>query len=394
MNILSVHNRYLYRGGEDESRELENCLLRSHGHGVFEYVADNHDFGRQGPLGIGLRSIWNQQAYRSIRSVIRTNHISLVKVDNFFPQISPAVFYAAGAEGIPTVQALRNFRLLCPGATFFRNGRVCEDCLGKAFPWPGISHGCYRQSRTSSIAPALMASTHRMAGTWSSRVTAYVALSAFSKDKFIQGGFSETNIFIKPNFVNDSGVGPGDGDFALFVGRLSPEKGIGVLLSAWRQLGGRLRLKIVGAGPMESLVRDVAATNVGIDFLGKLPLSAAYDLMGKARALIFPSEWYETFGRTVAEAFAKGTPVIASNLGTMQRMVCHQKTGLHFEAGNATALAQQVVWMLENPEAWQEMRAEARHEYESHYSPERNYERMMEIYHWAKDQCAPNANWN
>lgn len=382
MNILSVHNRYLYRG-EDESRELEDALLCSHGHNVFEYVADNHDIDGQMLVGVGVRSVWSCKTYSNIRNQIRGNGIDLVKIDNFFPQISPAVFYAASAEGVATVQALRNFRLMCPGATLFRGGEVCEDCLGKVVPWPGVLHGCYRKSRTLTMGPALMASVHRVAGTWKDRVTAYIALSLFSRDKFIEGGLPEEKIFVKPNFATDTGIGSGNGDYALFVGRLSVEKGIDVLLSAWKRVGSRLRLKIVGTGPLEGQVREAAAVNPRIEYLGQKSLAETYELMGSALALVFPSQWYETFGRTVAEAFAKGTPVIASNLGTMRTMIAHRQTGLHFHSGNADALVEEVEWMLAHSGEWREMRAAARQEYEKHYSPERNYEMLLRIYKWA-----------
>jgi glycosyltransferase involved in cell wall biosynthesis len=324
--------------------------------------------------------VWNPASYSNIRDCIRKNHIDLVKIDNFFPQISPAVFYAADAEGVPTVQALRNFRLLCPGAVFFRDGKVCEDCLGKAVPWPGVMHGCYRQSRAQTLAPAVMSSVHRMAGTWSKRVTAYVALNEFCRNKFIEGGLPVEKIFVKPNFVPDGGVGSGDAGYALFVGRLSPEKGIDVMLSAWDRIGARLKLKVVGAGPLEQMVRDAVAANPAVEYLGEKSLTETFDLMGKAIALIFPSSWYETFGRTVAEAFAKGTPVIASNLGSMSTMVAHRSTGLHFEPGNPQSLVEQVEWMLRNPEAWSAMRISAREAYERLYTPERNYQIMMSIY--------------
>ena len=315
-----------------------------------------------------------------------------MKIDNFFPQISPAVFYAASAEGVATVHALRNYRLLCPGATFFRGGQVCEDCLGKAVAWPGILHGCYRTSKAVTIGPALMASVHRVAGTWKRRVTAYVALSSFSREKFVKGGLPEERIFVKPNFVTDSGVGAGNGDYALFVGRLSAEKGVGVLLSAWKRVGSRLRLKIVGTGPLERDVRDTVAVNQNIEYLGQRSLAETYDLMGSALTLVFPSQWYETFGRTVAEAFAKGTPVIASNLGAMRTMISHQRTGLHFESGNPDSLAEQVDWLLAHPDEWREMRLATRREYESHYGPERNYEIMARIYEWATAQANSNRH--
>lgn len=380
MNILSAHNRYLYRGGEDESTELENALLRSHGHNLIEYFVDNIDLKNQMLVGIGVRSVWNHGTYTKVKELIRENHIDLVKVDNFFPQISPAIYYAARAERVSTVQTLRNFRLACPGAVFFRDGEVCEECLGRVFPWPGVLHGCYKKSRALTIAPALMASVHRVAGTWANRISAYIALSEFSRDKFVEIGLPADKIFVKPNFVMDGGVGPGDGNFALFVGRLSPEKGIDVLLSAWRSIGTRLELKIAGSGPLENDVKASAAVNPAIKYLGQISLSETYELMGKATVLIFPSKWYETFGRTVAEAFAKGTPVIAANIGGMRTMVTHQRTGLHFNPSQPESLVEQVEWMLDHNDRWREMRVTARKEYEEHYTPECNYEMMMRIY--------------
>jgi len=389
VNILSVHNRYLQRGGEDESTELENSLLRSHNHNLIEYVADNHDIAGRLLVGVGFRSVWNHTSYAGIRKQIRDHKIDLVKIDNFFPQISPAVFYAARAEGVPAVQALRNFRLACPGAVFFRDGKLCEDCLDKVIPWPGIVHGCYRQSRLLTIGPAVMSSAHRIAGTWKNHVSAYVALSDFSRDKFIEAGLPSNKIFVKPNFVTDGGIGKGDGNYALFVGRLSPEKGIDVLLSAWQQIGMKLKLKIAGTGPLEQDVRACAAVTPAIEYLGHTSLDRTYELMGSAMALAFPSKWYETFGRTVAEAFAKGTPVIGSNIGTMKTMISHQETGLHFDPFRPESLVEQVQWMLAHTDEWLRMRERARRSYEQLYTPARNYELMTRIYDWARSQRTP-----
>jgi len=388
MNILSVHNRYIFRGGEDESSELENELLRAHGHKVFEQLADNHDIDERVLVGVGLRSIWNPASYSAIRKLIRDNRIDLVKIDNFFPQISAAIFWAASAEKVPAVLTLHNFRLLCPGATFYRDGKCCEDCLGKAVPWPGILHGCYRDSRLMTIGPAAMSSTHRLLGTWQNRVAAYVALGEFSRDKFIQGGLPKEKIFIKPNFVTDTGVGAGDGNYALFVGRLSPEKGVDVLLKAWKRIGNRLKLKIIGVGPLEDEVRAFVAAEPGVEYLGRLPLDQTYEAMGRALTLIFPSTCYETFGRTVAEAFSKGTPVIASNLGTMPSMITPLQSGLLFEPSNESSLVEKVEWMIAHQDEWRAMRLTARQKYEQLYTPERNYEMMIDIYAKASAQTA------
>ena len=380
MRILSIHNRYLQRGGEDESSKLEVALLREKGHQVFEQAADNHQIEGRSLVGIGLRSIWNPASYSRTRELIREHQIDLVKVDNFFPQISPAIFYAAHAAGIPTVQSLRNYRLICPGATFFRDGKVCEDCKTKLVPWPSLLHGCYRESRAQTLAPAAMATAHRMAGTWKNRVTAFIALSEFSRRKFIEGGLPADRIHVKPNFVFDHGIGDGKDASAVYVGRLSPEKGVDTLLSGWRRIGERLKLKIVGGGPLEPAVRECAASVPSIEYLGPRSLEETYEIIGNATVLIFPSTCYETFGRSVAEAFAKGTPVIASNLGNIATMVTHRVNGLHFESGSAESLAGQVEWMLEHSAEWRAMRLAARTTYEELYSPARNYQMMMDIF--------------
>jgi glycosyltransferase involved in cell wall biosynthesis len=393
MKILSVHNRYLLRGGEDESTELENALLRERGHRVFEYFADNHSIDGAHLVAVGIRSVWNPATYSNVRKLIQEHEIDLVKIDNFFPQISPSVYYAARAEHVPTVQSLRNFRLLCPGAIFFRDGKVCEDCISRPIPWPGVLHGCYRNSRTQTLGPATMASIHRLAGTWNRCVTAYVALSEFSRQKFLQGGLPGAKVFVKPNFVPDYGIGNGEDHCALFVGRLTPEKGIDVLLSAWERIRERLKLKIVGAGPLEAKVREHAATNPGIEYLGPKTLTETYDLMGRAMALIFPSQWYETFGRAVAESFAKGTPVIAAELGNMKLMVTHQRTGLHFEPGSADSLVEQVEWMLAHEVEWKQMRPAARLAYEESFTPARNYEIMMHIFERALGIKQEELDW-
>ena len=188
MKILSVHNRYLQRAGEDESTESENALLREHGHLVVECFEDNHDLENPISISIGLGAIWSHRSYRRVRGLIAEHSIDLVKIDNFFPQISPAVYYAARRAGVPSVQSLRNFRIGCPGALLFRAGEVCQQCVGKNLAWPGILHGCYRGSRLMSAAPALMATVHRMAGTWNHQVTAYVALTDFSRERFLEIG--------------------------------------------------------------------------------------------------------------------------------------------------------------------------------------------------------------
>ena len=188
MKILVVHNYYKQPGGEDQCVAAEVALLKAHGHEVIPYSVRNDSIDTLGRLTVASRTIWSRSAYREVRQLIRTHRPQIAHFNNTFPLISPAAYYAARAEGVRVVQTLHNFRLLCPNALFFRNGRVCEDCLGRSFPWPGIAHKCYRGSRMASAAAAAMVAVHRVLGTWREAVDVYVALTEFSRQKFIAGG--------------------------------------------------------------------------------------------------------------------------------------------------------------------------------------------------------------
>lgn len=309
----------------------------------------------------------------------------LVHVQNFFPLISPSVYYAAKAEKVPVVQTLHNYRLLCPNGLFFRDGHVCEDCLGKPVPWPGVLHACYRESRTATTAATVMLTTHRIMRTWTEMVDVYIALTEFARQKFVQGGIPAEKIVVKPNFVHsDLGCGEGRGGYALFVGRLSTEKGVDTLLAAWKLLAGQLPLKIVGDGPLSSQVTEAVKKLDCVEWLGRRPVQEVYALMGNAMLLIFPSKWYETFGRVAIEAFAKGTPVIAANIGAITELIEHGRTGFLFCPGDSEDLAAKVKWALAHPRELTQMRREARSEFESKYTAKENYRRLMEIYALAR----------
>jgi glycosyltransferase involved in cell wall biosynthesis len=381
MKILSVHNTYQKPGGEDQVFAQEAELLRAHGHQVLLFQASNDEVNGVNPLVLLGNTIWNRQKYEELRELLRRERPDIMHVHNTFPVISPAAYYAANAEKVPVVQTLHNYRLLCPSATFFRDGHVCEDCLSHSVPLPGVMHSCYRGSRMATAAAAAMLATHNFKQTWSKAVSAYIALTGFARDKFIEGGFPAEKIFVKPNYLQtDPGMGKGNGHYALFVGRLTPEKGISTLLGAWRQIGADLPLQIAGDGPMAADVEQAAATMESVTWLKWLPRAEILQRMKDASVLILPSTWYEGFPMIIAEAFAVGLPVIASNLGSMASIVDHQRTGLHFEAGNAQDLAEKVRWFLANPELTARMRAATRNEYETRYTAEINYEQMMEIY--------------
>jgi glycosyltransferase involved in cell wall biosynthesis len=381
MKILLVHNSYQLPGGEDQVFAQETELLRGRGHQVVLYQASNDQVKGQNPLVTVANTIWNQRAHGELRDLMQREKPDIVHVHNTFQVISPAIYYAANEVGIPVVQTLHNYRLLCPASTFFRDGKVCEDCLGKKIPWPGVLHSCYRNSKLASAAVAVMLATHNYKQTWSETVSAYIALTDFARNKFIEGGFPADKIFVKPNYLQtDPGPGDGNGNYALFVGRLTPEKGISTLLAAWRQIGTDLPLQIAGDGPLASEVEKASREMESVTWLKWLPREEILRRMKSASALILPSTWYEGFPMIISEAFAVGLPVITSNLGSMSSIVDHQRTGLHFEPGDAAALVDAVRWWAAHPAEAAFMRTEARLEYETKYTAEENYKQMMNIY--------------
>ncbi|MEM9980255.1 MAG: glycosyltransferase, partial [Cyanobacteria bacterium P01_D01_bin.2] len=235
MRILSIHNAYQIRGGEDVSTAAEQTLLRNHGHTVDVYEENNDSIKDMGAVQLAARTLWSKASYGTVRAKLRAHRYDIVHVQNFFPLISPSVYYAARAENVPVVQTLRNYRLICPNALFFRDGKVCEDCMGKAIPYPGIVHGCYREDRKASAAVASMVTSHRLLRTWPKMVDQYITLTQFARNKMIEGGLPADKIVVKPNFVApEPKVGSGQGGYALYVGRLSVEKGLDTLLAAWK----------------------------------------------------------------------------------------------------------------------------------------------------------------
>jgi glycosyltransferase involved in cell wall biosynthesis len=388
MRILSVHNAYQLRGGEDESRQLEEELLRRNGHHVEIYEEQNTKVSEIGDIKLAARVVWSRVAYRTVERQLSLYPHDLMHVQNFFPLISPSVYYAARAQKVPVVQTLRNFRLLCLNGFLFREGKVCESCVKQPFPWPGVVNRCYRDSLPASLGVFNMLTVHRLLGTWNHLVDQYIALTHYDRRKFIEGGLPGDRISVKPNFVYpDPGVAEGRGGYILFVGRLSAEKGLDTFLEAAQQLGNKVSFKIVGEGPLAEVVQTKIAKSNNIEWLGRKPLPEVYDIMGNALALVFPSKWTETFSRVVVESFAKGTPVIASGVTDMEEFVAPYQTGLLFQPGNAGDLATQIEWILSHPTEVAQMRQEARKIYEEYYTAEKNYEKVMEIYDRALQQA-------
>jgi glycosyltransferase involved in cell wall biosynthesis len=378
MRILIAHNYYQQPGGEDGIFEAESALLKSRGHTVFPFVVHNDQINGMNKLKVAATTIWNRDMHRQIRDTIRSNAIDVAHFHNTFPLISPAAYRAARSAGAAVVQTLHNHRITCSNAVLCRDGRSCQECVGRSFAWPGIVHGCYRGSRSASTVVALMQFAHRAIGTWRRDVDLYIAPSQSTRKTMCAAGLPPERVVVKPHFVDpDPSPGDGRGGYALFVGRLSPEKGIETLLRAWSTLSDAPPLKIVGDGPLSSLLQNLPAN---VEWLGRQPTADVNRLMGDAAALVFPSQCQETFGRVIAEAYAKGTPVIASNAGSAPEMIKPGVTGLLFEAGNAEDLARQISTSFSDVDRLRTMRSAARHEYESRYHADSNYHQLVAIY--------------
>jgi glycosyltransferase involved in cell wall biosynthesis len=380
MNIVVAHNFYQQSGGEDQVFADETALLESRGHNVKRYTVHNAEVNHLSQLTLAKRTIWNGASHKEMYDLVCREQAQVVHFHNTFPLLSPSVYAAARSAGAAVVQTLHNYRLICPTAICYRDGHVCEDCVKRTVPWPAIIHRCYRGDRNASLVTATMLAVHNLRGTYRNDVDAYIALTDFARNKFIEAGLPAEKIKVKPNFVGpDPGPGEGRGDFCLFVGRLTESKGISVLLQAWKQLHGNIKLKIAGDGELANLARDAAANDPRIEFVGRLPPGQVYEVMGQARALIFPSVWYEGLPKTILESFARGTPVIASNLGSMSSLITPQRTGAHFNPGDPADLASTIT-RLYSDNSLHAMRAGTREEYESQYTADANYRMLMDVY--------------
>lgn len=397
MKILLVHNEYQNPGGEDTVFGLEHQLLSRFGHHVVTYRRSNKEIDRYSPARRMLmvrQMTWATDTQRDIAGIIRKETPDIVHVHNTFTQVSPSLYSGCKAAGVPVVQTLHNFRLLCPVATFYRDGGVCRECVTHGLH-RSVLHGCYRNSRLVTAAVAGMLATHRRLSTWSRNIDSFIALTEFSRRQFISGGLPAQKICVKSNFVNpDPGRGTQNGGYAIFVGRLAPEKGLKTLLEAWFRLGNSIPLRIVGDGPLrEELTKFAEQEGLSsVRFMGHLNREETQGAIKAANFLILPSVCYENFPMTIVEAFAAGTPVICSRLGAMQEIVADCHTGLHFEAGSSEHLADRVTWGWSHAAQLRTMGRAGRQEFEAKYTAETNYERLMDIYSLAMQGTPASCN--
>ncbi len=388
MKIIVVHNTYREAGGEDVVFESEKGLLARAGHRVIPYVRSNMELEGASFLdrvAIVPRMVWSSKTRREFAAILDSERPDIVHIHNTFMVISPSIYSSCSERGIPVVQTLHNFRLLCPAGNFSRNAIICKECVEHSL-LHSIGHGCYRNSRGATAGVALMLAFHRALDTWRASVTRFIALTEFAKKEFIAAGFPPGRLVVKPNFAHpDPGERASAGEYALFIGRLDEKKGLGVLLNAWKRLPTQYPLHLVGDGP-ERLALEAQARQLqlsGITFRGRLSHAAAIETIKSARFIIVPSTLYEGLPMSIVESFACGTPVLCSKLGGMTEIVQDHLTGVHFNPADAQDLASSVEWVWNHPAELVKMGRAARGKYETDYTPERNYALLMGIYEQA-----------
>ena len=386
MRILLLHNFYRSGApsGENQVFEMERALLERRGHVVEVFTRHSDEIGRQGLRGAikgSASTPWNVFSARALRKRIAMFRPDIIHAHNTFPMLSPAVFTAA--RGTARVLTLHNYRLFCAAAIPMRDGRVCTDCLDRRSVLPALRYGCYRGSRVATVPLAASIALHRFRGTWTTDVEAFIALSDFQRQRFVEAGLPAERVHVKPNFYpGNPATTPWSerADRVVFVGRLSAEKGVTTLLNAWALWGDQAPpLRIVGDGELRQELEE-RARGLPVEFVGQVSLEKAQAEIGQAKLLVLASEWYETFGLTVIEGFARGTPAAVSDLGPLPDLVREPESGCVFQPGDAEALLRAVRSAWKNPGLLQRWSRGARAAFEAKYTEYANYVMLMEVY--------------
>lgn len=343
-SVLMLHAEYRVPGGEETVVETECALLKKYGHTVTRLTWSNRDIrtGGASSLGAAANAIWNRSALQDVRAAIARHAPDVVHVHNTFPSASPAVIRAGTVAGIPVVQTIHNFRLMCINGMLFRDGKPCELCVGRSV-WRGVLYGCYRGSRTASIPVAMMTQLHRAMGTWKNRVAHYLAVSERVRDVLLRSGIPAEKVTVRRHYLEaDPGLGSHDGGYTLIASRLSPEKGIAEATAAWMKAGVLGNLVIAGDGPERQRLTEIANGDPRIVFTGHVDRRELARLMSNARILLVPSLWEEPAAPPLAavEAIATGLPVVASGAGGLGEWVRRTHVGWTAPPGDAVAWAE------------------------------------------------------
>lgn len=387
MKILLVHNFYgsAAPSGENMVFEAEKTLLQKHGHEVTVFTRHSDEIRNKGFAGMvcgAWTTPWNWAMYKAIKKTMSDFQPDVVHVHNTFPLISPAIFHAIGNQAA-RVLTLHNYRLFCPAAIPLRDGKTCVECLDKKTVWPSLKYGCYRGSRLATLPLAFSSTLHRKLGTWSNQVDAFITLSDFQRRLMVKSGLPENKTYVKPNFYlgNPSVVlWPERGEYVVFVGRLSAEKGVKSLMQAWKLWGTNApALYLVGDGELYAELKRIAM-DLPVEFVGQVSGAEAQRYIARAHLLILPSEWFEGFPMVIREAFALGTPVAVSDIGPLPSIVQQGKNGIVFEPANPESLLREVRAAWGTPGLLEKLGGGARAEFEEKYTENVNYEMLMQIY--------------
>lgn len=380
-NILIVHNYYQIPGGEDTVVANEKKMLEKHGHKVILYSRNNAELKQMSKIRIlflPFTTVFNLRTYKEIKKQIRRENIDVVHVHNTLNLISPAVYYAARSMNVPVVQTVHNFRLLCPGATFYRDGHICEDCVKNGLKC-AVKYSCYRGSKAQTLVCAISTWLHRTTGIYGK--INYICLTEFNKDKLLQlKHIKPERVFVKPNFVENNSFIPEEERLNqfVFVGRLDKLKGVDILFEAWKRMGeGAIKLIVCGMGPMEGWCKSFIKENVvNIEMRGFVPNDEALKIIANSKALVLPTQWYEGFPMSIVEAFSVGTPVICSDLGNAGSVVEEEITGYKFRYDSIESIMSAIDKMREKPLNKEKIKKI----YEIKYSENANYKILNDIY--------------
>ncbi|AWI06387.1 glycosyltransferase family 4 protein [Clostridium drakei] len=380
--VLIVHNYYQVSGGEDTVVANEKKMLEDNGHEVFMYTRHNEEIKKSGILEkikLPFETIYSFKTVREVKKVIRENEIDIVHVHNTLPLISPSVYKAAKDCGCKIVQTVHNFRLLCPGATFTCNGKICEECISKGLKC-AIKNKCYRNSKIQTLAVVLMLKINRIIGSYD-KVDTYIALTKFNKRK-LEALIPKNKIVIKSNFTEKTNldiIPVKDREYFMFLGRIESIKGIHLLLNTWKEIKDET-LVIVGAGTEEGYLREFITNNniSNIEFLGTRKKEDAMKILSKAKALIIPSQWYEGFPMVIIEALSQGVPIIGSNIGNVGGLLKDKTYGIVHDFTNSSI--KEVLKSFQNIDKLNMYINNALNEYERKYSVNKNYRMLEKIY--------------
>lgn len=406
MRILVLHNRYrpVAPSGENAVVDQESAALRAAGHDVHlvqRHSADIEGWSRARRATLPARMLWSRESQRLLADEVARFGPDVVHVHNTFPLLTPAVLQTCVQARVPVVATVHNYKLACANGELFRDGATCHECLpspssagGMVAGLPGVRHGCYRSSRSASLAVVAATAVHARA--WRELVSAYVFISAAQRNILAPLGLPPERCFVKHNFVAAprAADAPPAGSHRVrpatvaFVGRLDAAKGAPQLMAAWDAFRVRrpqtgLRLVVAGGGPLAGQVQDWARGRDDVDLVGLVSRAEASTVLAGARAAVVPSAWEETFGLVAVEAMAAGTPAIVAGHGALPELVTDGHDGAHFPPGDVAALADLFADVEDAPARWAAMGRRARGTYLARFTQTDNVERLLDIYRYA-----------